>query len=112
MYVCIYICNPAHRVSRPRGTGSVGDSVGEGTLTDSCASPSGGAGKGGGGPEARNQTGGSSIHTVACSGKHGGWSRRPSASAAACPGAHGCRGVCKRCVSKRLDHTLAYTIPY
>ena len=32
IYICIYIyiCNPAHRVSRPRGTGSVGDSVGEG----------------------------------------------------------------------------------
>ena len=30
MYVYIYICNPGHRVSRPRGTGSVGDSVGEG----------------------------------------------------------------------------------
>ena len=30
IYVYIYICNPAHRVSRPRGTGSVGDSVGEG----------------------------------------------------------------------------------
>ena len=32
IYMCvyIYICNPAHRVSRPRGTGSVGDSVGEG----------------------------------------------------------------------------------
>ena len=26
----MYICNPGHRVSRPRGTGSVGDSVGEG----------------------------------------------------------------------------------
>ena len=77
MYVCIYICNPGHRVSRPRGTGSVGDSVGEGTLTDSCASPSGGAGKGGGGAEAGNQTGGSST-------------------------AHGCPGVCKRCVSKRI----------
>ena len=25
------MCNPGHRVSRPRGTGSVGDSVGEGT---------------------------------------------------------------------------------
>jgi hypothetical protein len=25
-----HICNPAHRVSRPRGTGSVGNSVGEG----------------------------------------------------------------------------------
>jgi len=24
------VCNPGHRVSRPRGTGSVGDSVGEG----------------------------------------------------------------------------------
>ena len=30
IYIYIYICNPAHRVSRPRGTGSVGDSVGEG----------------------------------------------------------------------------------
>jgi len=28
----MYICNPAHRVSRPRGTGSVGDSVGEGQV--------------------------------------------------------------------------------
>ena len=29
--VCIYVCMCArHRVSRPRGTGSVGDSVGEG----------------------------------------------------------------------------------
>ena len=26
-----HICNPGHRVSKPRGTGSVGDSVGEGT---------------------------------------------------------------------------------
>jgi len=26
----MYVCNPGHRVSRPRGTGSVGDSVGEG----------------------------------------------------------------------------------
>ena len=26
----MYICNSAHRVSRPPGTGSVGDSVGEG----------------------------------------------------------------------------------
>ena len=26
----VYICNPGHRVSRARGTGSVGDSVGEG----------------------------------------------------------------------------------
>ena len=26
----MYICNPGHRVSRPRGTGSVDDSVGEG----------------------------------------------------------------------------------
>jgi len=34
IYIYIYICNPAHRVSRPRGTGSVGDSVGEGTQTD------------------------------------------------------------------------------
>ena len=33
IYMCIYIyiCNPGHRVSRPRGTGSVGDSVGEGS---------------------------------------------------------------------------------
>ena len=31
-YIYIYICNPAHRVSRPRGTGSVGDSVGEGAV--------------------------------------------------------------------------------
>ena len=30
MYIYVCICNPAHRVSRPRGTGSVGDSVGEG----------------------------------------------------------------------------------
>jgi len=30
IYIYIYICNPAHRVSRPRGTGSVGDGVGEG----------------------------------------------------------------------------------
>ena len=30
IYIYIYICNPGHRVSRPRGTGSVGDSVGEG----------------------------------------------------------------------------------
>ena len=30
LYIYIHICNPAHRVSRPRGTGSVGDSVGEG----------------------------------------------------------------------------------
>ena len=32
IYVCmyVYICNPGHRVSRPRGTVSVGDSVGEG----------------------------------------------------------------------------------
>ena len=30
IYTYIYIYNPAHRVSRPRGTGSVGDSVGEG----------------------------------------------------------------------------------
>ena len=32
IYIYIYICNPAHRVSRPRGIGSVGDSVGEGAL--------------------------------------------------------------------------------
>ena len=30
IYIYIYICNPGHRVSRPQGTGSVGDSVGEG----------------------------------------------------------------------------------
>ena len=30
IYIYIYVCNPAHRVSRPRGTGSVGDGVGEG----------------------------------------------------------------------------------
>jgi hypothetical protein len=30
IYIYTYICNPGHRVSRPRGTGSVGDSVGEG----------------------------------------------------------------------------------
>ena len=30
IYIYIYICNPGHRVSRPRGTGAVGDSVGEG----------------------------------------------------------------------------------
>ena len=30
VHAYIYICNPGHRVSRPRGTGSVGDSVGEG----------------------------------------------------------------------------------
>ena len=29
------MCSPGHRVSRPRGTGSVGDSVGEGD--DDCA---------------------------------------------------------------------------
>ena len=29
-HIYIYICNPGHRVSRPRDTGSVGDSVGEG----------------------------------------------------------------------------------
>ena len=27
----MYVCSPAHRVSRPRGTGSVEDSVGEGS---------------------------------------------------------------------------------
>ena len=32
IYIYIYICNPGHRVSRPRGTGSVGDSVGEGVV--------------------------------------------------------------------------------
>ena len=42
-----HICNPAHRVSRPRGTGSVGDSVGEGT--PSGAQATGGGSKGGGG---------------------------------------------------------------
>ena len=30
IYIYIYVCSPGHRVSRPRGTGSVGDSVGEG----------------------------------------------------------------------------------
>ena len=30
----MYVCNPAHRVSRPRGAGSVGDSVGEGLMYD------------------------------------------------------------------------------
>ena len=34
----LYICKPAHRVSRPRGTGSVGDSVGEGRrMRQRCA---------------------------------------------------------------------------
>ena len=32
----MYICNPAHRVSRPRGTGSVGDRVGEGERVCCC----------------------------------------------------------------------------
>jgi hypothetical protein len=32
IYTYIYICNPGNRVSRPRGTGSVGDSVGEGRV--------------------------------------------------------------------------------
>ena len=32
IYVCVCVCNPGHRVSRPRGTGSVGDSVGEGLM--------------------------------------------------------------------------------
>ena len=31
------ICNPAHRVSRPRGTGSVGDGVGEGARSSTGA---------------------------------------------------------------------------
>ena len=31
-----HTCNPAHRVSRPRGTGSVGDSVGEGASVNAC----------------------------------------------------------------------------
>ena len=31
-------CNPGHRVSRPRGTGSVGDSVGEGGKRQRCGS--------------------------------------------------------------------------
>ena len=35
IYIYIHICNPGHRVSRPRGTGSVGDSVGEGPTTPS-----------------------------------------------------------------------------
>ena len=30
VYIYIYILGAGHRVSRPRGTGSVGDSVGEG----------------------------------------------------------------------------------
>ena len=30
VYIYIYIYIPGHRVSRPPGTGSVGDSVGEG----------------------------------------------------------------------------------
>ena len=38
VYVCMYICNPGHRVSRPRGTGSVGDSVGEGTKAQDSGS--------------------------------------------------------------------------
>jgi len=31
IYIHIYMYNPGHRVSRPRGTGSVGCGVGEGT---------------------------------------------------------------------------------
>ena len=32
IYIYIYMCNPGHRISRPRGTGSVGGSVGEGRV--------------------------------------------------------------------------------
>ena len=32
----MYICSPGHRVSRARGTGSVGDGVGEGVIPTSA----------------------------------------------------------------------------